>query len=346
MGPCAGGAVYSPALTDFIFMVNDTSYMFVTGPEVVKTVTYEDITKDELGGSDVHSQKTGVADMQCENDIDALMRVRELLTFLPSSNTDMNHQKYQKNKITFNKSLDTLIPDNPNISYNMKELIHKIVDNGIFFEIQEEYAKNIITCFSKINNITVGIVANQPTEMAGCIDISASRKGGRFVRFCDAFNIPIITFVDVPGFLPGKEQEHGGIIKHGAKLLYAYGEATVPKITVITRKAYGGAYIVMGSKHLSGDINLAWANAEIAVMGASGAAEILFRKNSKSEAEMQQKIQEYKDKFYNPLVAANRGFIDDIIKPHYTKHAISNALSMLSNKKISKPWKKHDNLPL
>lgn len=345
MGPCAGGAVYSPALTDFTFMVRNTSYMFVTGPDVVKTVTHEDVTQENLGGAFVHTTKTGVADLAFDSDIDALLQTRRLFNFLPLSNRERPPTRRTEDPADrLDMSLNTLIPENPNKPYNMMELINRMVDEGDFFEIQPDYAKNIIIGFGRMNGSTVGFVANQPMILAGCLDISASRKAARFIRFCDAFNIPIVTFVDVPGFLPGTMQEHNGIIKHGAKLLYAYAEATVPKITVITRKAYGGAYIVMNSKHLKGDINYAWANAEIAVMGAEGAAKVLYRGGTEEEAKKH--IDEYKDKFSNPFVAASRGFIDDVIRPQNTRWRICRALTLLKDKETQKPWKKHDNLPL
>jgi propionyl-CoA carboxylase beta chain len=347
MGPCAGGAVYSPALTDFIIMVRNSSYMFVTGPEVVKTVTHEDVTQEKLGGSDIHTIKTGIADLAFNNDIETLLQTRKLLNFLPASNRHPVPSRPTSDPADrIDMSLNTLAHDNPNKPYNMKELIERIADEGDFFEIQPEYAKNIIIGFGYMEGKSVGFVANQPMHLAGCLDINASRKAARFIRFCDAFNIPIITFVDVPGFLPGTNQEHNGIIKHGAKLLYAYAEATVPKITVITRKAYGGAYIVMSSKHLRGDINYAWGNAEIAVMGAAGAVEIIFRETANDPEMKEAKIKEYKDKFTSPFVAASRGYIDDIIRPQNTRWRLCKALTMLQNKKIDTPWKKHDNLPL
>lgn len=345
MGSCAGGAVYSPALTDFIFMVKKTSYMFVTGPDVVKTVTHEDVTQEELGGATTHTSKTGIADLAFETDVDALIQCRRLFNFLPSSNREtVPHRATEDPEDRIDLSLNTLIPENPNKPYDMMELIRRVVDEGDFYEIRPEYAKNIIVGFGRMNGFTVGFVANQPMELAGCLDIEASCKAARFIRFCDAFNIPIVTFVDVPGFLPGVDQEHNGIIKHGAKLLYAYAEATVPKITVITRKAYGGAYIVMNSRHLKGDINYAWADAEIAVMGAEGASRILFR----NEEEDQRKVleQDYSDRFSSPFVAASRGFIDDVIRPQNTRWRICRALTMLKDKEVQTPWKKHDNLPL
>lgn len=347
MGPCAGGAVYSPALTDFIFMVRDTAYMFVTGPDVVKTVTHEQVSREELGGATMHANKTGVADMIFDNDIDLLMQVRRFFTFLPLS-VDSKIPQYQANTQEYcNAHLDTLVPENSNKPYDIKELILSVVDDGDFFEIQQSYARNIIIGFGRIMGSTIGFVANQPMELAGCLDIKASCKAARFIRFCDAFNIPLVTFIDVPGFLPGTHQEHNGIIKHGAKLLYAYGEATVPKISVITRKAYGGAYIVMNSKHLRGDVNYSWSNVEIAVMGPKGAAEILFRKEATDPAALTQKVQEYTEKFASPIIAAERGFIDDIIRPQDTRQRLIKALQMLQNKKLSpRFYKKHDNLPL
>ena len=347
MGPCAGGAVYSPAITDFIFMVKDSSYMFVTGPDVVKTVTNEVVTQEELGGATTHTVKSGVADNAYDNDLEAIKQTRRFIDFLPLSNKDQppTRQSFdQHNREEL--SLDSLVPDNPNKPYDMHELIRKTVDEGDFFEIQPTFAKNIITGFARIEGSTVGVVANQPMVLAGCLDNDASRKAARFVRFCDCFNIPIVTFVDVPGFLPGTAQEYGGVIKHGAKLLFAYGEATVPKITIITRKAYGGAYDVMASKHLRGDLNFAWPTAEIAVMGAEGAVKIIFREEAKDQEKLAAKIQEYSDKFANPFVAARRGYIDDVIMPHATRRRISRGLRMLKNKDLQNPWKKHDNIPL
>ncbi len=347
MGPCAGGAVYSPAMTDFIFMVKDSSYMFVTGPDVVQTVTNEVVTQEELGGATTHTVKSSVADNAYENDLEAIKQTRRFIDFMP-----LNNKEKPPTRQTFDQhnreedSLDSLIPDNPNKPYDMHELIRKTVDEGDFFETQPSFAKNIITGFGRIEGATVGIVANQPMVLAGCLDNDASRKAARFVRYCDCFNIPIITFVDVPGFLPGTSQEYGGIIKHGAKLLFAYGEATVPKITVITRKAYGGAYDVMASKHLRGDLNFAWPTAEIAVMGAEGAVKIIFREEAKDEDKLAAKTQEYSDKFANPFVAARRGYIDDVIMPHATRRRISRGLRMLKNKELENPWKKHDNIPL
>lgn len=347
MGPCAGGAVYSPALTDFVFMVRDSSYMFVTGPEVVKTVTHENITQEELGGAKAHAKKSGVSHASFENDVYALLQTRRLLNFLPLSNKSRAPvRKTADSADRVDVSLKTLVPQDSNKPYDMKELITTVVDESDFFEIQPDFAKNIIVGFATMEGYTVGIVANQPMYLAGCLDINASMKAARFIRFCDAFNIPIISFVDVPGFLPGTDQEHNGIIKHGAKLLYAYAEATVPKITVITRKAYGGAYIVMNSKHLKGDINYAWSNAEIAVMGAKGAVEILYRRENLNKEEKEEKAIEYKEKFTSPFIAASRGFIDDVIKAQNTRWKLCYGLRMLRNKKIEKPWKKHDNLPL
>lgn len=347
MGPCAGGAVYSPALTDFVIMTEGSSYMFVTGPEVVKTVTHEDISQEDLGGAEIHGTKSGVAHLTYKNEIEALLQTRRLINFLPLSNTQQAPKiptEDQADRVDI--SINTLVPDNSNQPYDMQELVQKILDEGDFFEIQENYAKNIIIGFGRMEGETVGIVANQPMNLAGCLDIKASEKSARFIRFCDAFNIPIITFVDVPGFLPGTDQEHNGIIKNGAKLLYAYGEATVPKITVITRKAYGGAYIVMNSKHLKGDVNYSWANAEIAVMGPEGAVEIIFKEESKDPELKAKKVEEYRQKFASPFVAASRGFLDEVIRPQNTRKRICLSLQILKNKKINKPWKKHDNLPL
>ena len=347
MGPCAGGDVYSPAMTDFIFMVKDTSYMYVTGPDVVKTVTNETVTHEDLGGARVHAQKSGVADGAFENDLEALVQVRRLVDFLPSSNREEAPARASfDNPNREEPSLDTLIPTNANKPYDMKELILKIVDEADFFEISSEYAKNIITGFARIDGETIGVVANQPQVLAGVLDIDASRKAARFVRFCDAFSIPILTLVDVPGFMPGTKQEYGGLIKHGAKLLFAYAEATVPKVTLITRKAYGGAYDVMSSKHLRGDINYAWPTAEIAVMGAKGAVEIIFRADAKDPEALAQREAEYKAQFANPFVAASRGYIDDVIMPHGSRRRIARAFKSLKTKELSNPWKKHDNIPL
>ena len=347
MGPCAGGAVYSPAMTDFIFMVKDSSYMFVTGPEVVKTVTNEEVTQEELGGAVVHTSKTSVADLALENDLEALVAARELMGFLPLSNrSDLPELPTDDPWDRMEDSLDTLIPANANQPYDMHEVIAKVVDEGTFFEIQPSFGANIITGFGRIEGRPVGFVANQPMVLAGVLDINASRKAARFVRFCDAFSIPIVTFVDVPGFLPGTAQEHNGIIKHGAKLLFAYAEATVPKITVITRKAYGGAYDVMASKHLRGDLNYAWPTAEIAVMGAKGAVEIIFRQDRDDPDKIAAKTAEYEERFANPFVAAQRGYIDEVIYPHSTRRRIALGLRKLRTKELENPWKKHDNLPL
>jgi propionyl-CoA carboxylase beta chain len=345
MGPCAGGAVYSPAMTDFIFMVKDSSYMFVTGPDVVKTVTNEVVTQEELGGAVTHTAKSGVADVAFDNDIEALLAARDLIDYLPLSNREELPERPTADPFDrIENSLDTLIPANPNMPYDMHELIRKTLDEGEFFEIQPAHAGNIITGFGRIEGRTVGVVANQPMVLAGCLDINSSKKAARFVRFCDCFEIPIITFVDVPGFLPGVAQEHSGIIKHGAKLLFAYAEATVPKITVITRKAYGGAYDVMASKHLRGDLNYAWPTAEIAVMGAKGAVEIIFR--GKTADEIAERTKEYEARFANPFVAAAKGFIDEVIMPHSTRRRIALGLRKLRNKQLENPWKKHDNIPL
>lgn len=347
MGPCAGGAVYSPAITDFIFMVEDSSYMFVTGPEVVKTVTHETVTAEDLGGASTHTSKSGVADLAFENDIEALLMTRRFFNFLPANNREGPPKRDTGDSQSRSEpSLDTLVPDNPNQPYDIKELITKVVDEGDFFELQPDYAKNIITGFARMQGKTVGIVANQPMVLAGCLDINSSTKGGRFVRFCDAFNIPIVTLVDVPGFMPGTAQEYGGIIRHGAKLLYAYAECTVPKITLITRKAYGGAYDVMASKHLRGDVNLAWPSAEIAVMGPKGAVEIIFREEAKDPEKLAQRTEEYRAKFANPFVAGRRGYIDDVIFPRDTRQRICRSLAMLAEKKLENPWKKHGNIPL
>ena len=347
MGPCAGGAVYSPAMTDFIFMVKDSSYMFVTGPDVVKTVTHEVVTAEELGGAVTHTSKSGVADLAFENDVEALLQLRRFMDFLPESNREKPPTRLTLDPPDrVEMSLDTLVPANPNKPYDMKELIHKIVDDGDFFELQPDYAKNILIGFGRMGGSTVGFVANQPMVLAGCLDISSSIKAARFVRFCDAFNIPIVTLVDVPGFLPGTAQEYNGIIKHGAKLLFAFAEATVPKVTVITRKAYGGAYDVMSSKHLRGDINYAWPSAEIAVMGPKGAVEIIFRADIGDLEKIAERTEEYRRKFANPFVAGSRGYLDDVVMPHSTRRRICRALAMLKNKQLENPWKKHDNLPL
>ena len=347
MGPCAGGAVYSPAMTDFIFMVKDSSYMFVTGPDVVKTVTNEVVTAEELGGASTHTKKSSVADGAFENEVEALSEVRRLVDFLPLNNRDKAPVRpFFDEPGRVEASLDTLVPDNPNTPYDMKELITKLADEGDFYEIQEEFAKNIITGFVRIEGQTVGVVANQPMVLAGCLDIDSARKAARFVRFCDAFEIPILTLIDVPGFLPGKSQEYDGIIKHGAKLLFAYGEATVPKVTVITRKAYGGAYVVMSSKHLRGDFNYAWPTAEIAVMGAKGATEIIHRADLGDAEKLAQHTADYEDRFANPFVAAERGFVDEVIQPRSTRKRVARAFASLRNKKAQNPWKKHDNIPL
>jgi propionyl-CoA carboxylase beta chain len=347
MGPCAGGDVYSPAMTDFIFMVKDTSYMYVTGPEVVKTVTNEVVTHEELGGARVHAAKSGVVDGAYENDFEALTQMRRLIDFLPGSNREKPPTRPHYDDVNREEpSLDRLIPDNPNKPYDMLELIEKVADEGDFMEIGKEFGKNIIIGFGRLDGAPVGFVANQPMTLAGVLDIDASRKAARFVRFCDAFNIPIVTFVDVPGFLPGTRQELGGLIKHGAKLLFAYGEATVPKVTVITRKAYGGAYDVMSSKHLRGDVNYAWPSAEIAVMGAKGAVEIIFRADLGDPEKIAARTAEYQARFANPFVAASRGYIDDVIMPRETRKRIIRALKTLKNKTLENPWKKHDNIPL
>jgi acetyl-CoA carboxylase carboxyltransferase component len=351
MGPCAGGAVYSPALTDFIIMVRKSSYMFITGPDVVKAVTHEEVTFEELGGADVHSEVSGVCHLAADSEADALYIIRKLLSYIPQNNMeDPPFLSIDDDPLRMDKGLNALIPDDPSKPYNIKDAIHMIVDGGIFFEVQEAYAQNIVIGFARLGGHSVGIVANQPAILAGVLNINASEKAARFVRFCDAFNIPIITFVDVPGFLPGTEQEHGGIIRAGSKLLYAYCEATVPKITVITRKAYGGAYDVMSSKHVRGDVNLAWPSAEIAVMGPDGAVNIIFRKEIGQAEDPQAKRNEleadYRDKFANPYIAASRGYIDDIIEPWETRPRLINALEMLSNKRDSNPPKKHGCIPL
>src|SRR6266542_6247552 len=346
MGPCAGGAVYSPAMTDFIFMVKDSSYMFVTGPDVVKTVTHETVTQEELGGAITHTTRSGVADLAFENDVEALLELRRFIDFLPSSNRGAQPVRHAGDpRDRSEPSLDTLVPANPNKPYDMKELIEKVVDDGDFFELQPNYAANILVGFARMEGATIGIVANQPMVLAGCPDLASAPKGARFVRFCDCFNIPIVTFVDVPGFLPGTAQEYGAIIKHGAKLLFAFAEATVPKVTLITRKAYGGAYDVMSSKHLRGDVNFAWPTAEIAVMGPKGAVEIIFRAEMGDPQKIEARTEEYREKFANPFVAGHRGFIDDVIMPHNTRHRIAKALAMLKHKSLSDPWKKHDNIP-
>jgi propionyl-CoA carboxylase beta chain len=347
MGPCAGGAVYSPAMTDFIFMVRDSSYMFVTGPDVVKTVTNEIVTAEELGGARTHTQKSSVADGAYDDDVETLEQVRQLFDFLPLSNRDKPPVRpFHDDPGRLEMRLDTLIPDSAAKPYDMKELILALADEGDFFEIQEAYARNIITGFIRMEGQTVGVVANQPLVLAGCLDIDSSRKAARFVRFCDAFNVPLLTLVDVPGFLPGTAQEYGGVIKHGAKLLFAYSQATVPMVTLITRKAYGGAYDVMASKHIGADINYAWPTAEIAVMGAKGATEILYRSELGDPAKIAARTKEYEERFANPFVAAERGFIDEVIMPHSSRKRIARAFAALRSKKLEQPWKKHDTMPL
>jgi propionyl-CoA carboxylase beta chain len=351
MGPCAGGAVYSPALTDFTFMVAKTSHMFVTGPEVIRTVTHEDVSKERLGGAETHNTISGVANFMADDDSACLRMIRELMSYLPSNNLDDAPAKPTTDPADrADAALDTLVPAESNIPYDIKDIIHRVVDDGVFFEIHEHWAKNIVVGFGRMEGRSVGIVANQPAFLAGCLDINSSTKAARFVRFCDAFNIPILTFEDVPGFLPGTDQEFGGIIRHGAKLLYAYAEATVPKITIITRKAYGGAYCVMGSKHLRTDVNLAYPTAEIAVMGAEGAVNIVYRREllaaSDQESARKQKVEEFKDRFANPFVAAERGFVDDVIEPRETRPKVIRALRMLRTKVVTMPKKKHGNIPL
>jgi len=351
MGPCAGGAVYSPALTDFIFMVKNTSYMFVTGPDVVKSVTREDVSFEDLGGASVHSANSGVCHYVADNEADALYLIRKLLSYIPQNNMeDPPFVAGGDDPLRTEARLDTIVPDNPNKPYDVKEVIGLVVDDGEFFEIHEQYAMNVVVGFARLGGHSVGIVANQPAVLAGVLDIDASEKAARFIRFCDCFNIPIVTFEDVPGFLPGVKQEHGGIIRSGAKLLYAYCEATVPKLTVITRKAYGGAYDVMSSKHIRGDLNLAWPTAEIAVMGPEGAVNIIFRKELAQAADpvarKAELVAEYREKFANPYVAASRGYIDDVIEPHETRARLINGLEMLHNKRDSNPQKKHGNIPL
>jgi propionyl-CoA carboxylase beta chain len=347
MGPCAGGDVYSPAMTDFIFMVKDTSYMYVTGPDVVRTVTHEEVTHEELGGARVHTARSGVADGAFDNDLEALSQVRRLVDFLPLSCRDKPPVRPAYDDPEREEpSLDTLVPADADKPYDIKELILKAVDEADFFEISPDYAKNIVCGFGRMDGQPVGIVANQPMALAGVLDIDASRKAARFVRFCDAFQFPIVTFVDVPGFMPGTRQEYGALIKHGAKLLFAYAEATTPKVTLITRKAYGGAYDVMSSKHIRGDVNYAWPTAEIAVMGAKGAVEIIFREDAKDPAKLKAREAEYKDRFANPFVAASLGYLDDVIKPRETRRRIVRALKGLSTKSLTNPWKRHDNIPL
>jgi len=347
MGPCAGGDVYSPAMTDFIFMVRDTSYMFVTGPDVVKTVTNETVTAEELGGAVVHTVRSSIADGAYDNDVETLLQVRRLIDFLPLSNTaPLPEIECYQSVTEVDASLDTLVPASANKPYDIKELIRKVADEGDFFEIQASFAGNIVCGFGRVEGSTVGFVANQPMVLAGVLDSDASRKAARFVRFCDCFNIPIVTFVDVPGFLPGTAQEYGGLIKHGAKLLFAYAEATVPKLTVITRKAFGGAYDVMASKHLRGDLNYAWPTAQIAVMGAKGAVEIIFRKDIADPEKIAAHTKMYEDRFLSPFVAAERGYVDEVIMPHSTRRRLARGLKMLRNKDLANPWKKHDNIPL
>jgi propionyl-CoA carboxylase beta chain len=347
MGPCAGGDVYSPAMTDFIFMVRGTSYMFVTGPDVVKTVTNESVSAEELGGASIHTVRSSIADGAFDNDLEALLGIRRLLGFLPSSNTsDPPTLETSDPWDRRDASLDTLVPDSATTPYDMRELILKVLDEEAFLEIQEAHARNIVTGFGRVEGRPVGVVANQPMVLAGVLDSDASRKAARFVRFCDCFSIPLITFVDVPGFLPGTAQEYGGLIKHGAKLLFAYAEATVPKVTVITRKAFGGAYDVMASKHLRGDVNYAWPTAQIAVMGAKGAAEILYRRDAADVAKIAAHTAEYEARFLNPFVAAERGYVDDVIMPHSTRERVARALRLLRTKELANPWKKHDNIPL
>ena len=347
MGPCAGGAVYSPAMTDFIFMVRDTSYMFVTGPDVVRTVTNEVVTAEELGGAATHTKRSSVADGAFDDDVEALAEVRRLVDFLPASNREGPPVRpFFDDPGRIEPSLDTLVPQGKATPYDMRELVVKVADEGDLFEIQAEFARNILTGFIRLEGRAVGVVANQPMVLAGCLDIDSARKAARFVRFCDCFSIPILTFVDVPGFLPGTGQEFGGVIKHGAKLLFAFAEATVPKVTVITRKAYGGAYDVMASKHLRGDVNYAWPTAEVAVMGAKGAAEILYRSEAGEPERIARRTAEYERQFANPFKAAERGFIDDVIEPSATRLRVCRAFASLRGKRLENPWKKHDNIPL
>jgi len=351
MGPCAGGAVYSPALTDFVFMVRESSHMFVTGPDVVKSVTREEVSFEELGGAEVHASTSGVCHFVAESEADCLYLIRVLLSYLPANNMeDPPFVPTTDDRLRTDETLDQIVPEEANRPYDIREVIRKVVDDGVFLEIHERFAQNIVVGFARMGGHSLGIIANQPAVLAGVLDINASDKAARFVRFCDSFNLPIVTFVDVPGFLPGTAQEHGGIIRHGAKLLYAYCEATVPKITVITRKAYGGAYDVMSSKHIRGDLNLAWPTAELAVMGPEGAVSIIFRKElaeaddpEKRKAEL---VAEYREKFANPYVAASRGYLDDVIEPRHTRPRVINALEMLSNKRDTNPAKKHGNIPL
>ncbi|HZT30358.1 MAG TPA: acyl-CoA carboxylase subunit beta [Bryobacteraceae bacterium] len=351
MGPCAGGAVYSPAITDFIFMVEKTSYMFVTGPDVIKTVTHEDVTKERLGGSLTHNSVSGVGHFMASGDAECLRMIRELLSYLPQNNREDPPRRPSTDPVErMDAQLDTLVPQDSTLPYDIKDAIHRVVDDGEFFEVHEHFARNLVVGFARLDGRAVGIVANQPAYLAGCLDIDSSVKGARFVRFCDAFNIPILTFEDVPGFLPGTAQEFGGIIRNGAKLLFAYAEATVPKVTVITRKAYGGAYCVMGSKHIRTDINLAWPSAEIAVMGPEGAVNIVYRRELAAAADQdgvrRQKVEEFRERFANPFVAAERGFIDDVIEPRETRPRVIRSLRMLANKVDTSPRKKHGNIPL
>jgi propionyl-CoA carboxylase beta chain len=351
MGPCAGGAVYSPAITDFILMVDKTSYMFITGPDVIKTVTHEDVTKDQLGGAITHNEISGVAHFMAHDDEECLSMVRELLSFLPSNNLDDPPRRPCSDPMDrADPALDSIVPEQSNLPYDMKDVIHSVADDGYFFEVHEHYAKNIVVGFARLNGQPVGFVANQPAMLAGTLDINASVKGARFVRFCDCFNIPLITFEDVPGFLPGTNQEYGGIIRHGAKLLFAFAEATVPKITVITRKAYGGAYCVMASKHIRTDVNYAWPTAEIAVMGPEGAVDIVYKRDLDAAANRenlrQEKIEEFRDRFANPYVAAERGYVDAVIQPRETRKKLIQALAMLETKREKLPPKKHGNIPL
>ena len=351
MGPCAGGAVYSPAITDFVFMVDQTSYMFVTGPEVIKTVTHEDVTKEKLGGSTTHNSVSGVGHFMAADDAECLRMIRELVSYIPQNNRDDPPRRSSTDPADrMDTALDSLVPADSSLPYDMKDVIRRVVDDGEFFEVHEHWAKNLVIGFARMDGRSVGIVANQPAYLAGCLDINSSVKGARFVRFCDAFNIPLVTFEDVPGFLPGTEQEFGGIIRHGAKLLFAFAEATVPKVTVITRKAYGGAYCVMGSKHIRTDVNLAWPSAEIAVMGAEGAVNIVYRRELAAAADYdaarKQKVEEFQERFANPFVAAEHGFVDDIIEPRETRPRVIRALRMLENKVDTMPRKKHGNIPL
>jgi len=351
LGPCAGGAVYSPAITDFIFMVKHTSYMFVTGPNVVKTVTHEDVTYEDLGGAEVHAAKSGVAQFVGENEVETLSLVRKLFGYIPQNNMEDPPEAECTDPVDrMDDELNSLVPENPNRPYDIRDVIKRVVDHGEFLEVHERYAPNLVVGFARLGGKSVGVVGNQPAVLAGVLDITSSQKGARFIRFCDAFNIPLITFEDVPGFLPGTAQEFGGIIKHGAKLLYAYCEATVPKLTVITRKAYGGAYDVMSSKHVRGDVNYAWPSAEIAVMGPKGAVEIIFKKEiadaQDAEKAVDKKVDEFREKFANPYIAAERGYLDDVIEPKTTRPRLIRALSMLENKQQSLPPKKHGNIPL